>query len=154
MTLTALLLTALLAAAPTDSEISEIASAAKESAEGYADCAGFWDYMASTEVAAGRPKTGEQLRNLGNGAQTTALWLYANAHTLTGGKPVRYGTWLPLVSPRREAAMLRASAAGERSEQSWIKEEGERCLALIDGQKNAIDSMRADSVQQAIDEQN
>jgi len=143
-----------MASEPSQQQVAEAVSEAKEAASRYADCAGFWDYMASTEAAAGRPSAAEQLRNIGNGAQTAALWLHAQAHVLEGGSPVRYGTWLPIITPRREAAALRASALAERADANWMRKEGERCQAMLQGQQQAIDAIRADTVQRSIDAQN
>ncbi|WP_102945281.1 hypothetical protein [Stenotrophomonas sp. VV52] len=148
------LLAIALASSPTADEIAEVKKETEEAARIYADCAGFWDYMSSTQAKAGHPAAAEQLRNLGNGAQTAALWLHAQTHVVAGGKPVRYGTWLPLIAPRREAAALRASAMEEASDAEWLRSEGEKCTAMLEGQQQAIDAIRADTVQRSIDDQN
>lgn len=124
---------------------------ARESANTYADCAGWWDFMSQWQAEKNNPASAEQLRNLGNGAQTAALWIYGQAHSLESTKRVTYGTWLPVVQPRREGALLRLKALSEQDDVEAIKETGRVCTALLEGQQKAIDAIRADTVQQAID---
>ena len=141
-------------AAPADVTQEEIAAVTAEAAEvanSYADCAGFWDFMSSTERAAGRPASAEQFKNMGNGAQTAALWLHGQAYSFTATRPARYGAWLPMVAPRREGAAIRVAAMVEHGNTEFIRSEARRCEALLEGQQRAIDDIRKDSVQRQLD---
>lgn len=42
----------------------------------------------------------------------------------------------------------------ESADADWLRSEGEKCTGLLEGQQQAIDAIRADTVQQSIDEQN
>ena len=128
-----------------------MAAEATEVANSYADCAGWWDFMSAMENAAGRSSSAEQFKNMGNGAQTAALWLHAQAYALTAKKPARYGAWLPIVAPRRAAAFTRAGALVEHSDIGFVRTEGERCQALLEGQQHALDEIRRDAVQSELD---
>lgn len=132
-------------------EIAATTAEAVEAADIYADCAGWWDFMASHERASGRPASAEQFKNMGNGAQTAALWLHGQAYSLTATKPARYGTWLPMVAPRREGAAIRAAAMVEHGKTDFVRSELQRCEALLEGQQQAIDSIRKDNVQRELD---
>jgi hypothetical protein len=136
---------------PASEEIAAAVAEATEAANSYADCAGWWDFMSAIEGAAERPASAEQLRNVANGAQTAALWLHAQAYALTAKKPARYGTWLPLVAPRRAAASTRAAAMVEQGDVEFMRAEGKRCQAMLEGQQHAIDEIRKDSVQSELD---
>ncbi|HDS1038165.1 TPA: hypothetical protein QDZ42_001362 [Stenotrophomonas maltophilia] len=141
-------------AAPADvtqEDIAAITAEAAEVANIYADCAGFWDFMSSTERTAGRPASAEQLKNMGNGAQTAALWLHGQAYSFTATKPARYGDWLPMVAPRREGAAIKIAAMAEHGKTELIRSEARRCEALLEGQQRAIDDIRKDSVQRQLD---
>lgn len=141
-------------AAPTEvtqEEIAAFTAEAAEAANSYADCAGFWDFMSSTERTAGRPASAEQFKNMGNGAQTAALWLHGQAYSFTATKPARYGDWLPMVAPRREGAAIRAAAMVEHGKTDFLRSEARRCEALLEGQQHAIDDIRKDSVQRKLD---
>lgn len=135
----------------TQEEIAVAAAEAAESANIFANCAGWWDFMATHERAAGRPASAEQFKNLGNGAQTAALWLHGQAYALTATKPARYGTWLPMVAPLREGAAIRAAAMAEHGKIDLVRSELQRCEALLESQQQAIDSIRKDSVQRELD---
>lgn len=144
------------AAPPTTADVSqkEIAVAAAEAVESariYANCAGWWDFLATHERDAGRPASAEQFKNLGNGAQTAALWLHGQAYALTATKPARYKTWLPLVAPLREGAAIRAAAMAEHGKIDLVRSELQRCETLLESQQRAIDSIRNDTVQQELD---
>ncbi|HDS1100497.1 TPA: hypothetical protein ACOEPF_000397 [Stenotrophomonas maltophilia] len=122
----------------------------KTRANEFADCAGLWDYLAQLEHQAGNPASAEQLSNMGNGAQTAALWLHANIHAVEGGKAARYKAWLPMVAPRREAMKLRLMSAAERGDYDYVNTQGMQCKSLLDVQQQAIDSIRADMVKAQI----
>lgn len=132
-------------------EIAVAAAEAVESARIYANCAGWWDFLSTHERDAGRPASAEQFKNLGNGAQTAALWLHGQAYALTATKPTRYKTWLPLVAPLREGAAIRAAAMAEHGKIDLVRSELERCETLLESQQRAIDSIRNDTVQQELD---
>lgn len=146
--MTIVLLMALLAAAPpvSDDDQATIAQATR-TADEFAYCAGVWDFFASAEAAGDRPASSEQFRNMANGAQTAALWTHAKAHLASGGKPARYGAWLPLVTPRRVAANLQLHAALEHGDIDRTKREGEACIKLVEAQQKAIDYLRQDQVE-------
>lgn len=129
----------------------ELPAEAAESANIFANCAGWWDFMATHERSAGRPASAEQFKNLGNGAQTAALWLHGQAYALTATKPARYGAWLPMVAPLREGAAIRAAAMAEHGKIDLVRSELQRCEALLESQQQAIDSIRKDSVQRELD---
>lgn len=135
----------------TQKEIAVAAAEAVESAKYYANCAGWWDFLATHEREAGRPASAEQFKNLGNGAQTAALWLHGQAYSLTATKPARYKAWLPLVAPLREGAAIRAAAMAEHGKIDLVLSELQRCEALLESQQRAIDSIRNDNVQRELD---
>lgn len=135
----------------TQEEIAVAAAEAAESANIFANCAGWWDFMATHEREAGRPASAEQFKNLGNGAQTAALWLHGQAYALTATKPARYKTWLPMVAPLREGAAIRAAAMAEHGKIDLVRSELQRCEALLESQQQAIDSIRKDIVQRELD---
>ncbi|MDH1242823.1 hypothetical protein [Stenotrophomonas sp. GD03948] len=132
-------------------EIAVAAAEAAESANIFANCAGWWDFMATHERSAGRPASAEQFKNLGNGAQTAALWLHGQAYALTATKPARYRAWLPMVAPLREGAAIRAAAMAEHGKIDLVRSELQRCEALLESKQQAIDSIRKDSVQRELD---
>lgn len=135
----------------TQEEIAVVAAEAVESAKYYANCAGWWDFLATHEREAGRPASAEQFKNLGDGAQAAALWLNGQAYSLTATEPARYKTWLPLVAPLREGAAIRAAAMAEHGKIDVVRSELQRCEALLESQQRAIDSIRNDNVQRELD---
>lgn len=147
MALTTLLFAAALASGPvvTDEDRATIEQATR-TADTFAYCAGVWDFFAAAEAAGDRPASAEQFRNMGNGAQTAALWTHAKAHLASGGKPARYGAWLPLVTPKRQAANLQLHAALEHGDVERAKREGETCRGMLESQQMAIDYLRQDQV--------
>lgn len=137
--------------APASEEVTAAIAEATEAADTFADCAGWWDFMSTWEMKAGRSASAEQFRNMGNGAQAAALWLHAQAYALTATKPARYSAWLPMVAPRRSAAATRAAAMAEHGDIDFARAEGERCRAMLGAQQHAIDDIRRDAVQRELD---
>jgi len=115
----------------------------------YGNCAGVWDFHADLQAAEGKPASAEQLRNMGNGAQTAALWLLANKHSLDTGKATTYGSWDDLVRPRRENGKLRMHALAEQQDFETIKAESQACLDAAEAQEKVLQMMREDRVRQA-----
>lgn len=114
----------------------------------FANCAGLWDFHAELMESEGKPATAQQMHNMGNGAETAALWLYASAHSLDGGEATRYGSWKDLVHPKREANKLRLQALVENEEYQVIQDEAATCLEMAEEQENILQLMRTDRVRE------
>lgn len=117
-----------------------------ETANFFANCAGVWDFNADVMEADGKPATAERLHNMGNGAQTAALWLLASQHALNAGKATKYGSWLDMVTPKREDARLRLRGLAEMSEFKQIETESNACLGAAAEQEGILTMMREDRV--------
>jgi len=146
--MTILLFLAVLAAAPpvSDDDRATIAHATR-TADEFAYCAGVWDFFSDAESAGDRPASAKQFHNMANGAQTAALWTHAKAHLASGGKPARYGAWLPLVTPKREAASLQLHSALEHGDVERARREGEKCREMLEAQQLTLDFLRQDQVE-------
>ena len=114
----------------------------------FGNCAGVWDLAAEAMDADGKHATAEQFRNTGNGAQTAALWALAISENLKTGRATRYGSWLPLVQPKRENGRLRMHALLEQGMHDEISAEADACLAALSDQEGILQQMRADRVRQ------
>lgn len=114
----------------------------------FANCAGLWDFHADLMESEGKPATAQQMHNMGNGAETAAMWLYASAHSLDGGGATRYGSWKDLVHPKREANKLRLQALVENEEFQVIQAEAATCLEMAEEQESILQLMRADRVRE------
>lgn len=143
-------LLAALALPPLNAEEQQTLKNGAARADAFADCAGVWDYFSLLAREDGKPASAEHLKNLGNGAQTAALWLHANINTVNGGPRAPYGAWLPMVKPRREATTLRLLSAAELGDQQTAPAMVKECQAMLDSQEYAIDKIRKDSVEQQI----
>lgn len=115
----------------------------------FGNCAGVWDFAAEAMAADGKHATAEQFRNTGNGAQTAALWMLAITESAKTGRATRYGSWLPLVEPRRDSGKLRMHALTEQGRQEEVTAELEACLAALEDQEGILQQMRADRVREA-----
>jgi len=115
----------------------------------FGNCAGVWDFLSDVAQSEGKSATAEQLHNMGNGAQTAALWLLANKHSIDTGKATTYGSWMDLVQPRRESGRLRMHALTEQSSFDTVSAESNACLEAASEQESILQMMRNDRVRQA-----
>lgn len=114
----------------------------EEAAMHMATCAGYWDFLSDTAKAAGKPAVAEQLHNMGNGAETAALYFLSSQHLLAGGKPRTYGSWKTMTDPKRESGKLRMMGLAEMNDQETIELEGNLCLESAKVQEQILQSMR------------
>ncbi len=122
---------------------------AEKLAMGMAKCAGLWDWLASGLEAEGKPASAQQMHNIGNGAETAAMWILANHHLITSGKRTTYGSWSPLTAPKREAAVTWLNSMAEIGDLERINEESATCQSLLEAQESVIQMMRRDQVDAA-----
>lgn len=114
----------------------------EEAAMHMATCAGYWDFLSDTARAAGKPATAEQMHNMGNGAETAALYFLSSQHLLSGGEPRTYGSWKTMTQPRRESGKLRIQSLAEMDDAAAIETEGNLCLESAKVQEEILQSMR------------
>ncbi|WP_286075661.1 hypothetical protein [Stenotrophomonas sp. 59] len=139
----ALVLTLLMMGVPQDlPEASGKDEGWEDAAMHMATCAGYWDFLSDTAKAAGKPAVAEQLHNMGNGAETAALYFLSSQHLLAGGKPRTYGSWKTMTDPKRESGKLRMMGLAEMNDQETIELEGNLCLESAKVQEQILQNMR------------
>lgn len=143
-----ILLAALASQAVTAKEDIPDSASTEATANFFANCAGVWDFNAEIMGGSGKESVAEQLKNLGNGAQTTALWLLASQHALDTGEATRYGSWGDLVLPKRENAIIRMRALAEMEDYEQIKIESEVCSKALENQEEILQLMRKDRIRE------
>ena len=114
-----------------------------------ATCAGVWDAMSEGAASNESPASAEQLRNMGNGAETAAMWVLASHMAMTEKKATKYGSWSELTRPKRESGKTMIRALAENSGQKEINAELELCQTLLTEQEKILQRMRMDRVRQA-----
>lgn len=127
---------------------------AESSAMTLASCAGVWDAMSFAMKQASKPASAEQFQNIGNGAETAAMWVLASHHALTAGKATTYGSWAELTRPKREAGKNMILALAENGADSDVELETEKCQMLIPTQEEILQNMRKDRIRQQQDASN
>lgn len=119
---------------------------ARQIAMALANCAGVWDAMSEAAASDNKPASAEQFHNIGNGAETAAMWVLASHLAITEKKATTYGSWSELTRPKRESAKTMILALAEQKAEEGITEEAERCNAMLPEQENILQMMRLDRV--------
>jgi hypothetical protein len=115
-----------------------------EMANQFSHCAGFWDFMAETSTAEGKPKQGEFFHTYANGARTAAGYVLSLAYALAHpGEPGRaYGSWGAMIDGRAEAEKIRMGALMEADDGDGLAATGELCKGLLPAQEAAVQAIR------------
>lgn len=137
-----------IALASSDQPLGMPAKEVERIALSYGTCAGIWDAMSELETARGNPHSAEQFHNIGNGAETTALWLLSVQHNESSKDDMRpMSHFLPLVAPRRESGRTYLLSIVERQDTETLKKEVGYCTELLTFQDETINSIRRQSVE-------
>lgn len=146
-----MLLATLMFAAVAVSPVSTTDNVTTEEAENvahlYAGCAGLWDVMSLAAKGDGKTATAEQYHNMGNGAETTAMWILAFHHNI--GHPddqKTIGAFRPMIGPRREAALNHYLALLENKAISEIEKDIKMCTDMLTFQDDTLTNIRRDRV--------
>lgn len=137
-------------AAQTRAEIEETSRDAYELAHNFAECAGFWDFMAVAENAAGNPGSSANAHNVGNGARLSAGYLLSVRHRIENpdAAPRAYGSWDDFIEPIAEVTSTRMVAYLEQGASSEIERQASVCAALGQTSQDIIEEMRAERTRQ------
>lgn len=134
-----------LAAAPAQADKSSHADAV-EIANTFADCAGFYRFMADRASREGKPAVAENMGNYANGAKSTALYHLAMEWTVSHPKqPRTYASFAPMVDGRSDAALVRFKAMEELEDYQSLATQGSFCQELLPIQEEAVQALRSQS---------
>lgn len=138
----------MMALAGSDEPLGMPAEEVEKIALSYGTCAGVWDAMSELETARGNPHSAEQFHNVGNGAETTALWLLSVQHNeSTTGTKRAMSYYRPLVAPRRESGRTYLLSIVEREDAEALQKEVGYCTELLNFQDETINSIRKQSLE-------
>ncbi len=113
----------------------------------FADCAGFYDYLAGFTLAQNKPANADAMSNLANGAKSSALYLLGMDYAMThrDGPRRSYGSFSPMVDGRRETELARLKAVEENNDQEALNDRGVYCQSLLPIQEEIVSQMRSDT---------
>jgi hypothetical protein len=116
---------------------------AVEIANGFADCSAFWLFLSEFSLQQQKPAAAEGLKNLANGAKTTALYFLAMEWTVSHpNEPRTYGSFSPQVDGRIDTSLVRYRAMAEMDDAEGIEIQGKVCQDLTSIQEETIQKIR------------
>lgn len=114
-----------------------------EIANGFADCSAYWQFLSEFSLEQNKPAAAEGMRNLANGAKTTALYFLAMEWTLSHpNEPRTYGSFSPQIDGRIDTSLVRFRAMAEMNDAEGIEAQGHLCQGLTSIQEETIQKIR------------
>ena len=108
----------------------------------FSDCAGLYSFMSEINTELGKPEAAQEMRNLGNGATLSALYLLATDYATKNKTPKAYGDFQPYVQGRMDAKITSLRAVAERHEMKPLQDDVVACNHLQDLQKSIVQRIR------------
>lgn len=145
----AILLAVAIAAAPSDSEMSDVvmSESAGELANGLAHCKGVWMSASGAYLASDMPANAKQMRERANGSYIAAAWLLSMRHNLQNPENQKtLSQFQIVVNGIADTTSTAVAAAIERGDNEQFGQMLQTCVDLLEVQQAFIDLMRSQAV--------